>query len=520
MKIFVICIIVFGTIGISFAESCDLTKIKKISIKLNDKFSDFEYIGSEDHIETITRSIIARFKLEWGNVLETSLESSKTFLSDPYLKTLYKNNIQSLKQKEFSWKSSIEQSGTRTRPRYSLEIKSFISLDDRDTYSRVLKNIAFIGCGNDIDDLVEKLNTNMNYGELKLVKGSIKRKKIPAFYEESNDGSLSTNDILWPYKITNFFEAQNLLDNKEQSYSPLISFYDTGLLCHPQFCFENEVPYIESSIESLSDEIIESVGNLGHGTRVFGLLFRREGDREIDLPALASNARVKVKQIGSSITLLGKKKASVLAEKLDEDIEENNADIISLSAGGLFFRTRAVKNKINKLYHRGVIVVAAGGNRVPFMVAPAVYDETIAVTACAIDGDPSPHTARGKKADICAPGKLVTHPRPIVNREEIRRGEVNEFEFDYIKGNGTSLATPFITAAAFLWLSYHGKENLRTMYSKGCYIVEAFRRSLKESATPFHSQSYTDKERYGAGFVNYKNLLLYPLPSEQDLTCY
>lgn len=109
---------------------------------------------------------------------------------------------------------------------------------------------------------------------------------------------------------------------------------------------------------------------------------------------------------------------------LESDVTVINASITSSS------KNPVVLYAMSMLSHRKAIVVAAAGNSGPTgpPVYPAAIESAFAVTAVSVGGEAYPQANTGSYIDIAAPGiDLPTISRKIAS--------------------GTSLATPFVTAA-------------------------------------------------------------------------
>ena len=91
----------------------------------------------------------------------------------------------------------------------------------------------------------------------------------------------------------------------------------------------------------------------------------------------------------------------------DPNFVRRPADVISLSLGG--GPSRSVLDALRVAEARGVIVLAAAGNRVPLgaVVFPARYEEAIAVAASNVRSEPWEGTSGGDAVVITAPGESV-----------------------------------------------------------------------------------------------------------------
>ena len=154
----------------------------------------------------------------------------------------------------------------------------------------------------------------------------------------------------------------------------------------------------------------------------------------------------------------------------------DGADVINMSLGGYVYDS-VLQNAINYAYSYGAVLVAAMGNDgTNVMCYPAACNNVIAVAAT----DPSNRRAffsnYGDWCDISAPGVDIFSTYP---------------GSDYAWMSGTSQATPVVTGAIALYLSYN-------INNSGPANVE---KVLKSSAT-----KCSDKGM-GAGIVNIANMI-------------
>lgn len=176
------------------------------------------------------------------------------------------------------------------------------------------------------------------------------------------------------------------------------------------------------------------------------------------------------------------------------------AHVITMSLGGVGFGL-ALRDAIRVARERGMIVLAAAGNRVRFVVAPASYDEVIAVAATNIDDQPWTDSSRGRAVDVAAPGESV-----VVARAERKLGRPS---FSESRGSGTSFAVALTAGVAALWLEKHGHGTLRDRYGPAS-IQGVFVQLLRSTAR--RPAGWDD--RFGDGIVDADALLAAELPDE------
>ncbi|HET8644838.1 MAG TPA: S8 family serine peptidase, partial [Vicinamibacteria bacterium] len=155
---------------------------------------------------------------------------------------------------------------------------------------------------------------------------------------------------------------------------------------------------------------------------------------------------------------------------------------------------------------RGVIVVAAAGNEVGFVVWPARFEETVAVAAANVDCGLWDGSSRGEAVDIAAPGESVwradSTPQDSVGM-----------------GQGTTFATATTAGLAALWLDYHAASPHLARLKAAGQATDAFRRALQATSwLPSRppsgitcSATGWDARRQGPGIANAEGLLAFDL---------
>ena len=185
---------------------------------------------------------------------------------------------------------------------------------------------------------------------------------------------------------------------------------------------------------------------------------------------------------------------------------QDGVGVLSISLGG-FYPIPWLKRAVEKADREGIIVVAAAGNYLSligldhFIVWPARYPSVIAVAASDSDGKFWRHSSRGQAVDITAPGVGVW--AATINKKE------TTIYTTVTRTSGTSLATSFVSGAAALFLSHHGRDHLISLYGKS-NMGKLFLYML-------HHYGYTrpknwNEKDYGPGILDVYNLLKAPLP--------
>lgn len=178
--------------------------------------------------------------------------------------------------------------------------------------------------------------------------------------------------------------------------------------------------------------------------------------------------------------------------------------VISMSLGGrAFFGLRAA---IRHAVRNQLIVAAAAGNCVRTVVAPAVYEECIAVAGTNSDDEPWRGSSRGAAVTISAPGEHVwvaSWNKPNTPPNQVAPGQ------------GTSFAVANVAGVATLWLAYHGPAALAQQYSGTARLQHVFVDLAQKTArTPENWKP----DKFGPGIIDAEALLREPLPDPADAT--
>ncbi len=139
-------------------------------------------------------------------------------------------------------------------------------------------------------------------------------------------------------------------------------------------------------------------------------------------------------------------------EEDDNDAERSHVDVISASFGG--YMIDAVWDAIMEAVRKNIIVVAAAGNYVDWVVEPAAFPHVIAVGGTTPDDEPWNGSGMGPEVDLSAPALCVVHAAFDTDGSET-----------VIAGAGTSHSAPAVASAAALWLQHHGIDALKTRFA-------------------------------------------------------
>jgi serine protease len=333
-----------------------------------------------------------------------------------------------------------------------------------------------------------------------------------AFDNQTNQISQGAEDPDWSLKQLRVFETWQRFfpdPNKLPGHGIIIGHPDTGYTPHPEIINNllaaQGFDFLKNDNDP-TDELQRSGGevinNPGHGTSTASVIVSPQSG-QANYPngkyvtGVAPGAKIIPLRISYSVVLLSIRN---LAEAI-EYAADNGIHILTISLGAGFPNQR-LRTAIIYAQKRGVIIVAASGTSVPFVVYPAAYDEVIAVTGSTIDRKIWWGATTGKQVDVTAPGASVWYAK--TRKEENR----NEFQYSIESGSGTSFSAPFVAGVAALWLSYHGRDNLIERYGAE-KIPFIFNQLLRDTCEKFPTW---EPNKYGTGIVNAEKLLDAPLP--------
>lgn len=184
----------------------------------------------------------------------------------------------------------------------------------------------------------------------------------------------------------------------------------------------------------------------------------------------------------------------------------NGCQVINICLGALRADKR-VAQAIDKAYEQGVIVCAAAGNTIPWVIYPGRFNRVLTVggatTADGREMQPWAGASCGREVDVSAPSDMIRRATTLLK---------NGKEHYLVKGpgDGTSFGTSLTSGIALLWLALRGAE-LQALYGTERWArVAAFKWLAKATAT---RPPGWDDRNYGAGIVHAGRLLAAPLPA-------
>jgi hypothetical protein len=288
----------------------------------------------------------------------------------------------------------------------------------------------------------------------------------------------------------------------------LVGHPDTGYTLHPRLGrqaidLDRDWDVITGDDDALDplvppDESPWAMPSPGHGTATGSVIAGRGTEQDGVVGVAPAAVLVPIRAVESVVQLFDSDVARAV-----HHARTTGCHIVSMSLGGKGFI--GLREAIRQAVDSGMIVMAAAGNKVGIVVAPASYDHCIAVAATGIDDTPWPGTSRGRAVDISAPGWSVhaamfewdTHP-PL---ETVRRS------------SGTSYAVAHLAGVAALWLGHHGVDPLKQRYGPS-RVQAVFLHLLRQSS---RRPSGWDAA-LGAGIVDAGELLSAALPRPEDVS--
>lgn len=326
----------------------------------------------------------------------------------------------------------------------------------------------------------------------------------------------------WAYEET---QLQALASQGRTGAGVTVAFLDTGINTnHPSMDHLKDGDRSDGELIAFRDFLGTAMGPAsafdddGHGTHVAGILVAKGStglDKlgGIDLRGGAPNVLLVSARVCSKDAC----DANVLPSAISWAVAQG-ADVISLSLGGRFglrdvLQENAIEAAVRTAVDSGVVVIASAGNGGPCpdntspdpdVQSPGSIPDVIAVGAVGRDGRVACFSTRGdddgntcRNLPILAPPPLGGRCYPDQKPELVAPGVgiLSAWTKDlYVSADGTSQATPFVTAAVALMLE--GKPDLA-----GRDDVERVKLVLVQTAQPVPGQTRPHDEAAGYGLL-------------------
>jgi serine protease len=332
----------------------------------------------------------------------------------------------------------------------------------------------------------------------------------PLIASLENEALAQSDDVDWSLKQLRVFETWSRFfpdSNQLPGDGIIVGHPDTGYSEHPEilanlllkqgydFLKRDNDP--KDELETPQTEIIN---NPGHGTSTASVMISPKAGQGTypsgkAVTGVAPGAKIIPLRVSYSVVLLS-------VQNLSEAIEyaaNQGVHVISISLGTGFSNQR-LRSAIIYAQKRGVIIVAASGTYIPYVVWPAAYDEVIAVTGSNVQREIWGGSSTGIQVDVTAPGESVWFAK--VTKKD------GTIQYNVEQGSGTSFSAPFVAGVAALWLAYHGRDQLIQRYGVE-KIPFIFNQILRDSCDKFPTWK---PGKFGQGIVNAEKLLAAPLP--------
>jgi serine protease len=308
----------------------------------------------------------------------------------------------------------------------------------------------------------------------------------------------------WVHKILHWPEAMAQMSSATRGGVGIsVGQPDSGYTLHPnlgaaRLDLNRDRDVIDGDDDALDDLIPNPawpLPNPGHGTRTASVIVG-QGTPAQGIVGLAGRALlVPIRATESVVQVFDTNVAKAVAHARQVDCH-----VVTMSLGGKGFF--GLKGEIQRAVDAGMIVMAAAGNYVEIVVAPASYDNCLAVAATGPGDTPWVDSSRGAAVDVSMPGSCVyvaayNDKTPIVRMAD-----------------GTSYAVAHLAAAAALWLAHHDRQSLISKYGAK-RIQAAFLTTLRWPGVCVVPPGWDPD--YGVGRVDLLALLQAPLPEPADL---
>jgi serine protease len=322
----------------------------------------------------------------------------------------------------------------------------------------------------------------------------------------ATDDPATNTEFDWSLRKANVLAAWPLFGARLPGSGVHVGHPDTGYTLHPELADASRLLISQgfdfddddaNPIDDLNDGFLD---NPSHGTGTGSVILSGVGAASGGSGPFVSGAAPHASLIPirttESVVLFSMRG---LRMAIDHATAQG-AHVVSISLGGPF-PDFALRRAIQRAVETGVIVLAAAGNEVGFVVVPAIFEDVVAVAASNIRDEPWSGSSHGPAVDITAPGESVWRARTT-------RDGAGGFSFEVVRGNGTSFAVATTAGVAALWVSFHGWTNLVRAFG-AARIASVFKELLQDTC---RTPRGWDTHEYGPGIVDAKALLEAPLP--------
>ena len=319
----------------------------------------------------------------------------------------------------------------------------------------------------------------------------------------------AVSDVAWAPRLVRYFDIQPPVPTGADIR---IGHVDSGYTDHPELDVDAGYDIAASASFIDAGNGFDSMpGGSSHGTATGSIMTSAQDTTFVNdqgvvtegVTGLVPGAKVVAVRVLDAVVQIDLLTQSAIVEGIWHCIE-SGCHVISMSFGG--FMSQAVKDALQAAYEADIILCAAAGNCVQFVVEPASLPGVIACGGAGVDDAGVPHpwpgSSHGPAVDVSAPAENVWIADWSLGQPLIRPGE------------GTSYAAPHVACGAALWLEHHGRAALVERYSaSGSKLCDVFRQVVRASA---QVPSGWDTANRGAGILDLAALLQHPLPDEAE----
>lgn len=325
--------------------------------------------------------------------------------------------------------------------------------------------------------------------------------------------SVPEDEFDWSPKLIRAHEAWNLAPpagGASRGRGIRIGHPDSGFIRHPEL-FDPATGDTNRVLANLGRDFVDDDPNPEHedGTHGLGTASVIMSFDNLVVPdgfvtGVAPEAeivplRVAKKRPFIPVPVLLESGMNRLRKAIYHAVDAAGCHVISISLGWL--KNKGVHEAVKYAVGKNVIVLAAAGNQVGFVVWPAAYPEVIAVAGCTSARRRWSGSSRGRAVSVTAPAQNVWKAADGGRR--------------VVTSDGTSFAVASTAGIAALWLAFHGRDNLIARYGGEFKLATVFRWVLERACDP-RPVDDVDGE-FGKGIVNACRTLTTPLPTLDEL---
>ena len=334
---------------------------------------------------------------------------------------------------------------------------------------------------------------------------------VPAFAgrqrrDSGDDRCGADSDPLdWVHRLLRWSEAMDLMPAAARGGVGIrVGHPDSGYTLHPNLgaaaldltTDRDVIDNDDDALDDLTPNPLWPLPNPGHGTATASVIVGR-GDPAAGIVGLAPAAvLVPIRATESVVQLFDSDVAAAVAHA-----RAVGCHVVSMSLGGTGFF--GLEDEIGKAVDGGMVVMAAAGNDVRVVTAPASYANCLAVAATGPGDARWEGSSRGPAVDVSMPGACVHHAAYTDDKNPV-----------VARTSGTSYSVAHLAGAAALWLAHHGHAALVARFGAP-RVQAAYLAVLRWPGVCVVPPGWD--AGWGVGRVDLPALLQAPLPEADDL---